>query len=68
MTNDIIKHHNYLIEIMLRNAARNATPPIRGDVTAGKIKWRGMRHVINGNQHWVEQRGKRITEVLDLSL
>jgi len=41
-----------------------ASPPIKGKITKGKLKWRGLR-LIQKNEfehttYWVEQRGKKI--------
>lgn len=42
----------------------NATPPITGDITPGKLKWRGIRRCFNKrtNESWLEQRGLQISE------
>ena len=42
-----------------------AEPPIRGEITKGKIKWRGIRLIRQqigfDCYSWLEQRGKQIT-------
>ena len=42
-----------------------ANPPIKGEITKGKIRWRGIKivQVNNGFQiiKWLEQRGKEIS-------
>lgn len=42
----------------------HATPPIKGEITPGKIKWRGIqiRVQVQGTRitEWLEQRGKQI--------
>lgn len=54
------------VEVEVHEATlNNATPPIKGELTAGKIKWRGICVVTNeDNDHWVEQRGKRISKII----
>ena len=42
-----------------------AEPPIKGEITKGKIKWRGIR-IVQYNDglkctKWLEQRGKQIS-------
>jgi hypothetical protein len=51
----------------------NAEPPIKGEITASKIKWRGIKmrqeNTITSHRCWLEQRGKIIGEpfVVDYS-
>lgn len=47
-----------------------AEPVVKGEITAGKLKWRGIRLVryVAGNQSWLEQRGKRISPIVQLEL
>jgi len=53
------------LEYVLRNLA---VPIIKGDITKGKLKWRGIRLVnqktLISNRFWVEQRGKRISSII----
>ena len=53
-----IKRQETIIDRCLREFAK---PPIKGKVTAGKLKWRGIIMVQQGNEKWLEQRGKRIS-------
>lgn len=50
----------------------NCIPPLKGEVTKGKIKWRGIylcRQKIGfDNYSWLEQRGKKISEKFKISL
>ena len=52
-------------EILERAIRENATPKIKGPITKGKLKWRGIRLVVfnsrNRTETWVEQRGKPIS-------
>ena len=69
MIDDLAKRHQEALskrqglelEQILR---RNAKPPITGEITKGKIRWRGIRlcqrHNMTGFEMWVEQRGKMI--------
>ena len=43
-----------------------AKPPIKGEITIGKLQWRGIRRMIESNSGdtWLEQRGKRISPVI----
>jgi len=66
-TNDI----NEVLEKSLRN---NATPLIKGKLTKGKLKWRGIKLITNGTaefgniERWIEQRGKRISPVIIIEM
>lgn len=44
--------------------------PIKGEITPGKLKWRGVKLVqtreIGNYSMFIEQRGKRICEVISL--
>lgn len=48
-----------------RQALANMVPPIKGDITPGKLKWRGIRLCISPEGKWFEQRGKRITSIYE---
>lgn len=57
------------IEQILRT---KANPPIRGKITKGKVKWRGIKFY-QGREglkihRWVEQRGKQIGKTFTFSL
>ena len=49
-------------EKILRSSETN--PPIKGEITKGKLKWRGIRLVkqdrCTHEAYWLEQRGKQI--------
>lgn len=61
------------MEDILRNYA---TPPVKGEITAGKLKWRGIRLCVKAegvfpfrdNVEWVEQRGKAIGHPFSIKL
>ena len=42
-----------------------AEPPIKGEITKGKVRWRGIRIVQQNDgfkyTKWLEQRGKQIS-------
>lgn len=48
-----------------------AVPKIKGEITKGKLQWRGIKLIeineINGTTKWIEQRGKQIGERLQYS-
>jgi hypothetical protein len=53
---------------IIENALRiYSKPPIKGAITMGKIRWRGIRIIrqqIGGNyRYWIEQRGIRISPI-----
>jgi hypothetical protein len=45
-----------------------AEPPIKGDITKGKVRWRGIRIVQHNDgfkyKKWLEQRGKQISPTI----
>lgn len=56
------KKEEEIFTIALRTMAE---PPIKGEITRGKVKWRGIR-IIQQNDgfkytKWLEQRGKQIS-------
>lgn len=61
--NDYIKKRDDILESCLR---MYATPPIKGAITKGKLKWRGIIMYIKNNgldphETWIEQRGVQIS-------
>jgi len=57
-----VRQENIIFENALRE---NAVPKIEGDITKGKIKWRGIK-IVQQNEllkttRWLEQRGKQIS-------
>ena len=54
-----IDYENYLLEKILRNYV---TPPVKGEITKGKLRWRGLSVArYNGNIVGVIQRNVLIT-------
>ena len=43
-----------------------AWPQIKGEITPGKLRWRGIVRVVESNSQdtWLEQRGKRISPII----
>lgn len=70
MINKITKEQNDIFEYAVRNMA---VPTIKGEITKGKIRWRGIRLIQNGAaeygriEKWIEQRGKRISPIVTLN-
>ena len=64
--NLIVKRNKQLCEIYESYLRTLAIPPIKGDITKGKLSWRGITRVvhINPQKEWLEQRGKRITPII----
>ena len=63
--------YNAYLDQQFKEALRTtAVPPIKGTVTAAKIKWRGIRMVtdMSSGETWLEQRGRRITPKYKLEL
>lgn len=63
----VVKAQDEIFEFSLRN---DAIPPIKGNITKGKIKWRGIRmcqtHKPYETLIWLEQRGKKIGKLIVL--
>lgn len=59
------------MEYMLfeKGVRENAVPPVKGELTEGKIRWRGIHRCYNQatGESWLEQRGTRITEIFTLT-
>lgn len=52
-------------EIFTYALRTTAQPPIKGEITKGKVRWRGIR-IVQHNEgfkytRWLEQRGKQIS-------
>jgi len=67
-TNRFMKEQSERQNAILEKAVReNAIPPIKGEITKGKMCWRGLKMIHKGSvvdgftETWIEQRGKRIT-------
>ena len=58
-------------EIFMEGLRLFAEPPIKGEITKGKIKWRGIRivrqYVGLDSYSWLEQRGKQISHKFHVS-
>jgi hypothetical protein len=65
--NRILKAQDEFIEHVLRN---HVTPPIKGEITRGKIKWRGLEILndIQSSKLWIRQRGVDIHICFDYSI
>lgn len=71
VTNRFIKEQSERQNAILETAVReNAVPPIKGELTKGKVRWRGLRMIQKGGvadgftEVWIEQRGKRISPII----
>ena len=67
IVNEILKRQECFIESILRNHVK---PPIKGEITKGKIKWRGLEILndIGYSKMWIRQRGIDIPIVFDYSI
>lgn len=67
MSNIIQKEDEFI-----KNQLKLVVPKIKGEITKGKLKWRGIKLIeindINGNTKWIEQRGKQIGERLEYKI
>ena len=56
----------------IKNQLKLVVPKIKGEITKGKLKWRGIKLIeindINGTTKWIEQRGKQIGERLEYKI
>jgi hypothetical protein len=67
--NDIIRKQSKIInDVLEKDTRENSLPPIKGAITKGKLKWRGLsliqKRTDRGIEKWIEQRGKRISRVV----
>ena len=67
LTRELVTYYREKEEELFVDALRtNAEPPIKGEITKGKITWRGIkliRQEVGFDTHsWLEQRGKRISK------
>lgn len=66
ITNDIIKTMSQKQDEVIESIVRHfAEPPIKGVITKGKLKWRGItlnyqKESMLKSIAWIEQRGKKI--------
>ena len=67
MSNIIQKEDEFI-----KNQLKLVVPKIKGEITKGKLKWRGIKLIeindINGTTKWIEQRGKQIGERLEYKI
>lgn len=65
------RYYRYQSKLFEKSVRDNAKPTLKGDITRGKLKWRGI--IVNqqleaGTAYtWVEQRGKRISPKIRLN-
>ena len=62
ITQSLAKKQN---DIFAKAVYENAKPKIKGEVTKGKMKCRGIRIMQRGDKSWVSQRGVCISPVFD---
>lgn len=64
---DIQNKHDEILETALRTMAE---PPIKGEITKGKIRWRGIRLCTQNDglksYTWLEQRGRLISPTITI--
>ena len=60
-------HIQSFYELIEKETREKSTPKIKGEITKGKLIWRGLRMIQQPKESgsiivWVEQRGIRITD------
>ena len=73
LNEQMINHADKLLDMVIRNSIKSVDPPIKGKITPGKLKWRGLRLCSQDRGHdgiyyWIEQRGKVVGEKLLVSV
>jgi hypothetical protein len=54
----------YTRDTFIKESLKNAIPPLKGEITAGKIRWRGISIVLmRDGSCYLDQRGKRISGI-----
>lgn len=69
----LVEHYQHILDVMIRTSVKSVDPPIKGKITPGKLKWRGMKLCSQNKGHdgiyyWIEQRGKIVGEKLLISV
>lgn len=41
-------------------------PPIKGNITKGKVRWRGLRLINSADGKYISQRGNRISPIFSI--
>ena len=58
------EYNKWLIKMFTLYIEQNANPKIKGKITDRKLNKAGIKIIIQDNQTWLEQNGKRISKVL----
>ena len=60
---------NFIFERVVRT---KAVPPIKGEITSGKLRWRGIRLKEYNSpirtSRWIEQRGEKIGPTVEINV
>lgn len=67
-TIDRVQYINEEVETWIGLHRTIMNPPIRGEITPGKLKWRGIKVKNDGDLYWLEQRGKRFGSLLEIKV
>jgi hypothetical protein len=62
LVGEMMEGLNKTLETIVREYS---VPPIKGEITKGKLRWRGLRlcsspMILGNTRYWIEQRGKQI--------
>lgn len=49
-----------------REGLKNVIPPIKGEITKGKLKWRGVKIIVQNGKKYLIQRGKIISDIYEI--
>lgn len=61
--NSILENINRIFEEELK---KNCAPSIKGEITIGKLKWRGVKRIQSQDGYsWFEQRGRQVTSKIE---
>ena len=66
ITQRLTTEYNLRVESIFKDSVlQNAVPKIKGEITKGKIKWRGIKRCVNQNgDTWLVQRGVVISPII----
>lgn len=57
-------YQNKINQALEQDLRQNATPPIKGEINKGKLKWRGIALTVSPEGQYLTQRGERISKII----
>lgn len=68
-TKALIEDYEQFERCVFEEALRiNANPPVKGVMTKGKLKWRGISISQQGAERWLCQRGQQISPKVSVNI